>query len=59
MPPVTAFIFVSISFEAVSVACLIAVVITSSNISIVSSSTESGFSGLIVCLEIFIDLNLP
>ena len=38
---------------------LIAVVIMSSNISIVSSETEDGFSGLIASAESLIDLNKP
>ena len=38
---------------------LIAVVIISSNISIVSSDTDDGFSGLIASAESLIDLNKP
>ena len=48
MPPVICFIFAAISFEAFSLACLIAVEITSSNI--------SGSSGVITSGEILIDL---
>ena len=59
MPPVICFIFAAISLDALSLACLIAAEITSSNISIVSESTSEGFSGLIASAAILIDLNLP
>lgn len=59
IPPVTAFIFSSIVFEALSLACLIAEEIISSSISTVSLSTEDGFSGLTASAVNFIDLNFP
>ena len=58
-PPVTDFIFDSISDFDFSVAVFIAEVIKSSSISISSAETEAGFSGLIASADNLIDLNCP
>ena len=59
IPPVIFFILSDMILEDWSLACFIAAVIKSSNISIESESTEEGFSGLIASGAILIDLNLP
>ena len=56
IPPVTDFILSSIVLEALSLACLIAEEIISSNISTVSASTAVGFSGFTASADNLIDL---